>query len=38
MGEALKGRGISLEELIEAGCDVRGQLLEEDYGIKATEA
>ena len=28
---------ISLEELIESGRDIRGQLLEEEYGIKATE-
>ena len=36
IGKALKERGISLEELIESSCDIRGQLLEEEYGIKAT--
>jgi AbrB family looped-hinge helix DNA binding protein len=37
IGKALQERGISLEELIESGRDIRGQLLEEEYGIKATE-
>ena len=37
IGKALQERGINLEELIESGRDIRGQLLEEEYGIKATE-
>ena len=37
IGEALRKRGISLEELIESGREIRGQLLEEEYGIKADE-
>lgn len=37
IGKALRERGISLEELMEAGRDVRGQILEEGYGIQATE-
>nr|WP_290665501.1 AbrB/MazE/SpoVT family DNA-binding domain-containing protein [Ardenticatena sp.] len=35
--EALRKRGISLEELIESGREIRGQLLEEEYGIEADE-
>ncbi len=37
IGEALRKRGISLEELIESGREIRGQLLEEEYGIEADE-
>ena len=37
IGEALRKRGISLEELIESGREIRGQFLEEEYGIKADE-
>ena len=37
IGEALKARGISLEEMIDGGREIRGQLLEEEYGIKADE-
>ena len=37
IGKALQERGISLEELIESGRDIRGQLLEVEYGIKVTE-
>jgi len=37
IGEALKERGISLEELMPSGRDIRGQLIEEEYGIKADE-
>lgn len=36
-GEALKERGISLEELIGSGRDIRGQLLEEEYGIEVDD-
>jgi AbrB family looped-hinge helix DNA binding protein len=33
IGEALKERGISLEELLERGRAIRGQLLKERYGL-----
>ena len=33
IGEALKERGLSLEELIESGRDLRDALLDEQYGI-----
>ena len=32
IGRALRERGITLEELIESGRDIRGQLIEEEYG------
>ena len=35
IGEALKEQGISLEEMIASGRDIRGQLLEEEYGLEA---
>ena len=38
IGRALRERGITLEELIESGRDIRGQLIEEEYGIKVVEA
>ena len=34
MGKALKEEGITLEEWIERGREIRGQLLEEMYGLK----
>ena len=37
IGEALKKQGITLEELIESGRNVRGRMVEEEYGIKAEE-
>ncbi len=37
IGKALEERGITLEELIESGREIRGQLLEEEYGIKIEE-
>lgn len=37
IGQALKERGISLEEMIEDGREIRGQLLDEAYGIKADD-
>lgn len=37
VGEALKERGINLEELIEGGREIRGQLLEEEYDIKVDD-
>ena len=35
IGEALKERGISLEELIESGREIRAQIVEEEYGAEA---
>jgi len=37
IGEALKKRGITLDELIEDGREIRGQLLEEEYGISVDD-
>lgn len=36
IGEALKESGLSLDELIESGREIRGDLMEERYGL--TEA
>lgn len=36
IGEALKDKGISLEELIERGREIRGEIIEEKYGITNT--
>ncbi len=33
LGEILKERGLSLDELIESGREIRGELLKEQYGI-----
>lgn len=32
VGEALKEQGISLEDLLESGREIRGHMVEEDYG------
>lgn len=37
IGKALKAKGISLDELMEDGREIRGQLLEEEYGIHVEE-
>jgi hypothetical protein len=37
IGRVLKGRGLSLEELIESGPDIRGELVEKEYGPKTEE-
>ena len=34
IGEALREQGISLDELIESGRQVRGQIVEEEYGLE----
>ena len=34
IGEALKKQGITLEELIESGREIRGRIIEEEYGLK----
>ena len=35
VGKILKERGISLEELIESGREIREEMVEEDYGLKS---
>jgi len=35
IGEALKEQGISLEEMIASGREIRGGLLKEEYGLEA---
>ena len=35
IGEVLKERGVSLEELIESGREIREQIIEEEYGSEA---
>ncbi len=35
LGEVLRGKGFSLEELIESGRNVRGSLIEKKYGLKS---
>lgn len=35
IGEALKEKGLSLEELIKSGRDIRGKIVEENYGVKS---
>jgi antitoxin PrlF len=37
IGEILKEKGISLEELMESGREIRGDLVKEQYGIDASE-
>jgi AbrB family looped-hinge helix DNA binding protein len=34
LGAALKGKGVTLEEWIERGREIRGQIIEEKYGLK----
>jgi antitoxin PrlF len=34
VGKILKERGISLEELIESGREIRGETVEEDHGLR----
>ncbi|GEM_PF-5439616 len=34
IGEALREQGVTLDELIESGREIRGKLIEEQYGIK----
>ena len=37
VGKVLKERGISLEELIESGREIRGEMVEKEYGLNAEE-
>jgi AbrB family looped-hinge helix DNA binding protein len=38
IGEVLKEQGISLEELIESGREERDSLIEEQYGLRSSDA
>ncbi|GFP19374.1 hypothetical protein HKBW3S03_00879 [Candidatus Hakubella thermalkaliphila] len=37
IGRTLREKGITLEELIESGREIRGKLLEKEYGLRAEE-
>ncbi|MEO8394474.1 MAG: hypothetical protein ABI700_15885 [Chloroflexota bacterium] len=37
IGEALKAKEITLEEMIERGRDIRAQMLKEQYGIDVSD-
>lgn len=37
IGKALKEKGYNLEELIDQGREIRGELLEEEYGISDSQ-
>jgi antitoxin PrlF len=34
IGEVLREQGLSLEELIESGREIRGQIVQEEYGLE----
>ena len=38
IGRALKEKGISLEELLESGREMRGEILDDDYGLSDAQA
>jgi antitoxin PrlF len=37
IGQSLKEAGITLDELVESGRDIRGELMEEKYGLTETQ-
>ena len=37
IGNDLKAKGVTLEQLIESGREIRSDLLEEEYGLSDTE-
>jgi hypothetical protein len=37
VGKVLRERGISLEELIESGREIRGQMVEQNYGLETEQ-
>ena len=37
IGEVLREQGISLEELIASGREIRGRMVEEEYGLEVEE-
>lgn len=38
IGKELKGKGVSLEQLLERGREIRGELIEEEYGLTDDQA
>lgn len=38
VGKALRERGISLEVLIASGREIRGEMVEQEYGLQTEEA
>ena len=38
IGKELKGKKVTLEQLLERGRDIRGELIEEEYGIVDSQA
>jgi antitoxin PrlF len=38
IGRALKERGISLEDLMERGQEIRGEIIEEEYGLTDSQS
>jgi hypothetical protein len=37
IGDALKGKGLTLEDLMESGREIRGKLLEKECGLESEE-
>ena len=37
IGKVLKEKGLTLEELMESGREIRGKLLEKEYGLESKE-
>ncbi len=37
IGKILREKGVTLEELIDSGREMRGKIMEEEYGLKAEE-
>ena len=37
IGETLQEKGLTLEDLMESGREIRGELLEKEYGLKGEE-
>jgi antitoxin PrlF len=38
IGKTLKEKGISLEDLLERGREIRGEIVEEEYGITGSKS
>ena len=37
IGEVLREQGVSLEELIASGREIRGRMVEEEYGLEVED-
>jgi AbrB family looped-hinge helix DNA binding protein len=37
IGQILKEKGLTVEELVESGREIRGRLVEEEYGLKTVK-